>query len=144
MFKVAGSLVLAALLFSPQSYADNVSGVLVAAQNSQLNKISIIEVRKLYLGLPASKQSGIKQPVINTSDKQVYLSFMNNIMRMTEKSYNRKLIKRIFRQGADKIISIDNNEELVQFILDNPNNVTFMSIEKAKNAKGIKVVQPLW
>jgi len=125
-------------------YADEVSGVLVTAHNSQLNKISIIEVRKLYLGLPASEQSGIKQPVMNVSDKLVYRSFMNKIMRMTEKSYNRKIIKRIFRQGADKIISIDNDDELIKYILENPNNVTFMSIEKAKHIKGIRIVQPLW
>lgn len=127
-----------------QLYASDVTGVLVTAENSQLNKLSIIEVRKLYLGQAASKISGIKQPVINECDKQVYQAFMNKIMRMTEKSYNRKRIKRIFRQGSDKIVTINNDEELIKFIIDNPNNVTFMSMENAKNVKGIKVVQPLW
>ncbi|RDH86042.1 MAG: hypothetical protein DIZ80_00800 [endosymbiont of Galathealinum brachiosum] len=126
------------------AYSVESSGVLVVSEESDIKKISIIEVRKLFLGLPASKVSSIQHPVINNSDSEIYQSFLNKIMRMTEKSYKRKLIKRIFRQGAEKIQVVNSEKNLIRHLRNNPNDVTFMSEENVKNIKGIKVIQRLW
>ena len=131
-------------LYCNSANSTDSSGVLVASEKSGINKISIIEVRKLFLGLPASKVSSIQHPIINNTDNETYQSFLNKIMRMTEKSYNRKLIKRVFRQGSEKIMVVSSKESLIQYLRDNPNDVTFMSEGNLKNYKGIKVIQRLW
>ena len=131
-------------LYCNTAYSTDSYGVLVVSDKSSINKISIIEVRKLYLGLPASKVSSIHRPIINKTNNETYQSFLNKIMRMTEKSYKKKLIKRIFRQGSEKIQVESSKENLIQYLRDNPNDVTFMSGEDFKNSKGIKVIQRLW
>jgi len=131
-------------LFCNSVYAMKASGVLVASEDSHIQKVSIIEVRKIFIGLPASESSGINQPVINNSDKQVYQIFLKKVLRMTDKGYKRKLIKRIFRQGSEKIKSLNKKDTLVQYLRDNPNDVSFMLKENAENTKGIKVIQQLW
>jgi len=131
-------------LFFNSAFAMKVSGVLVASEDSQVQKVSIIEVRKIFIGLPASESSKIHQPVINNSDKQVYQIFLRKVLRMTDKGYKRKLIKRIFRQGSEKIKSLNKKDKLVQYLRDNPNDVSFMLKENAEKIKGIKVIQQLW
>jgi hypothetical protein len=133
-----------ALSFFRLSYAQEVSGVLVAAESSPIEKISIIEIRRIYLGLPPSRDSQIKKPVINLSGQETFKAFLKNIMHMTERGYQRKLIKRIFRQGGGKIVEIDNIDALVGHLEKNPHDVSFMDMDAAKQAKGIKVVQVLW
>ena len=131
-------------LYCNSANSTDSSGVLVVSEKSDINKISIIEVRKLFLGLPASKVSGIHHPIINNTDNKIYQSFLNKIMRMTEKSYKRKLIKRIFRQGSEKIHVESSKENLIKYLRDNPHDVTFMSEGNFKDYKGIKVIQRLW
>jgi len=126
------------------SYAQDAGGVLVVAESSPVQNASIIEIRRIYLGLPPSTDSLIKKPVINISDQKTYKAFLKNIMHMTEKGYQRKLIKRIFRQGGGKIIEVESDANLVSYLEKNPHDVSFMDKDTAMKTKGIKVVQVLW
>lgn len=119
-------------------------GVLVVAESSLVQKTSVLEIRRIYLGLPASSENLINKPVINTSDRETLKSFLKNIMHMTEKGYQRKLIKRIFRQGSGRIIEVESVKDLVSYLENNLNDVSFMDKETANKTKGIKVVQELW
>lgn len=119
-------------------------GVLVAAQDSPVQKMSIIEIRRVYLGLESSVDSGIKQPVMNLSDPVLYKAFLKNVMHMTESGFRRKIVKRIFRQGGEKVIQIKSHSELVEYLQNNKNDVSFMDLKTAQQNRGIKVVQVLW
>jgi len=137
-------LFLVYILFVNNAYAQNSGGVLVVWESSPVQKISVIEIRRIYLGLPSSKESLIKKPVINSSDLAVYKIFLKNIMHMTEKGYQRKIVKRIFRQGGEKVKEVKNLSELINHLKLNINDISFMDPETAKTTKGIKVVQVLW
>ena len=149
--KKRGTIYQAALIFAlllisfyRPVYAQSASGVLVAAESSQVQKTSTLEIRRIYLGLPSSSDSLIKKPIVNLSNHETYKAFLKNIMHMTEKGYQRKLIKRIFRQGGEKIIEEENITNLVDHLEKNPDDVSFMDGDTAKKTKGIKVVQILW
>ena len=143
-YQIALAFVFLALAFFTPSYAQGMGGVLVAAESSQVQKISVLEIRRIYLGLPSSPDSLIKKPVINMSGQKTYKAFLKNIMHMTEKGYQRKLIKRMFRQGDGKIMETKNIDDLVNYLEKNPHDVSFMDEDTAKRTKGIKVVQVLW
>ena len=144
VYQIALVLIFLALAFFTPSYAQGMGGVLVAAESSQVQKTSVLEIRRIYLGLPSSPDSLIKKPVINMSGQKTYKAFLKNIMHMTEKGYQRKLIKRIFRQGDAKIMETKNITDLVSHLEKNPHDVSFMDEDTAKRTKGIKVVQVLW
>ena len=137
-------IVVFVLIFASPAMAQGERGVLVAAESSQVEKITILEVRRIYLGLPSSEGNLIKKPVINLSSKDLYKSFLRNVMHMTEKGYRRKIVKRIFRQGGKQVKEIKDKNELVQYLKNNPFNVSFMSQDQANKTKGIKVIQVLW
>lgn len=132
------------LAFFTPSYAQDIGGVLVAAESSKVQKTSVLEIRRIFLGLPSSPDSLIKEPVINLSDQKTYKAFLKNIMHMTERGYQRKLIKRLFRQGNGKIIETQNTDDLVSHLEKNLHDVSFMDEDTARRTKGIKVVQVLW
>ena len=125
-------------------YADSVKGVLVVSEKSELNQISRLEIRRIYLGLPASIQPKVENPILNVNDKEFYRAFLKNVMHMTENGYRRKSVKRIFRQGGGKILEIGDLEKLVEHLRNNPNDISFMDEVTAKKAPGIKVIKELW
>ena len=63
---------------------------------------------------------------------------------MTEKGYRRKIVKRIFRQGGEKVKEAKNITELIDHLKNNLNDISFRDKETAKKTKGLKVVQVLW
>lgn len=142
--QIAIAFVLCTLTFFKPSYAQDVIGVLVAAESSPVKKISVLEIRRIYLGLSSSQDSVIRNPVINLSDHKTYKAFLKKVMHMTENGYQRKLIKRIFRQGGEKISEVGNITDLVSHLENNRYDVSFMDEDTAKKTKGIKVIQALW
>jgi hypothetical protein len=120
------------------------SGVLVAAQDSPVQKISLLEIRRIYLGLEPTADSRINQPVMNLTDPLLYKAFLRNVMHMTESGFRRKTVKRIFRQGGEKVTQIKSNEVLIEHLKKNKNDVTFMDLKTAQQSTEIKVVQVLW
>jgi len=141
---IAALLLMTASSIVNISYADTSKGVLVVAESSLVKKTSILEIRRIYLGLPSSSQSRIRKPVINLSDRVVYKVFLKNVMHMTQKGYQRKIVKRMFRQGGEKIKHILDINKLVDYLKSNPNDISFMDEETAKNTQGIRIVQTLW
>lgn len=139
-------LTLLCLLFSAlPSFADSSSGVLVSSKASSIQeKIKRKDLRRIFLGIrPASKYQ-VAKPVLNTTDKNTYALFLKNILFLTESGYKRKLIKRVFRQGADAIQSIDSHPQLEQHLLSHPNDISFMSKQQAENHPNLKIIQELW
>ena len=132
------------LALTSVSNAENTVGVLVAAELSPVNKTSVLEIRRLFLGLPSSSDNLIQNTIINLSDPVAYKDFLKNIMHMTDRGYRRKIVKRIFRQGGKKVNEIEDIKEIVNYLTNNPYDVSFMTADVAKKTKGIKVIQVLW
>ena len=65
-------------------------------------------------------------------------------MFLTERGYKRKMIKRVFRQGADKIDSFDSIKKLTSHLNKHPDNITFMLKKDAINQPELKIIQALW
>ena len=127
-----------------QVLAQEKGGALVAAEDSPVQKTAMLEVRRIYLGLPSSKDSLINDPVINLAEPELFKRFLQKVMHMTEQGYRRKIVKRIFRQGGKAVKEVDTLKELVKHLKNNPQDVSFMSLEKARQTQGIKIVQILW
>ena len=143
-FKLILMGIILAFINANIAYSKNNTGVLVSSKNSQIKKIDILELRRAYLRLPIRKESGIANPIINKSNKKVYQGFLKNIMRMTKKTYKKKLIKRIFRQGVEKVNEYRSEKKLAAHLIKNPDDISIMSEETAKKHKDIKIIQKLW
>ena len=118
--------------------------VLIAASGSNIEAVSSRDIRRLYLGLKVADNESVRKPVLNLQSDELYDEFLKNIMRMTEGSYKRKLVKAIFRQGREKILEISSLKQLNDHLLKNKGDVSFVEITAIENMQNIEVVQILW
>lgn len=124
--------------------ASDTETVMVSSKNSTATAMSNRDIRRIFLGLRAINSTNLQTPVINESNTKNFRLFLKNIMFLTERGYKRKLLKRVFRQGADNIESFSSIEELTSHLKNNPNNVSFMLKEDALKASELKIIQALW
>lgn len=138
-------LLVSTLLFSFNSFSITDSQtVLVTSKKSDISTMKTKDIRRIFLGLRPINGTQTNTPIINTSNKKAYKLFLKNIMFLTERGYKRKLLKRVFRQGADQINSFDSIKDITENLKTNPSHFTFMLKEDALNQPDLKIIQALW
>ena len=118
--------------------------VLIAAKGSGIESISNRDIRRIFLGLKSSDSDSVNKPVINVYNREIYEQFLKNVMHMTEGAYKRKLVKRIFRNGAEEIKEIDMLEELNRHLTRNVGDISFVEASAVDEMHDIEVVKVLW
>ena len=137
----------ASLLFflsAANGYAEDNHAFLITGATSDITFVSQHDLRRIYLGGSAIDEPNIENPILNKADPDTYKLFLKNIMHMTEGSYKRKVIKRIFRQGSDTIKEISNLSELDQHFKEHPNDICFVSSKNSKHLINTKTIKELW
>ena len=132
------------LFVLPTAASAEAKVVLIAASGSNIEAVSSRDIRRLYLGLKVADNESVRKPVLNLQSDELYDEFLKNIMRMTEGSYKRKLVKAIFRQGREKILEISSLKQLNDHLLKNKGDVSFVEITAIEKMQNIEVVQILW
>jgi len=126
------------------AHAEDNHALLITGASSNIAHISQHDLRRIYLGGSAVETPGVKNPIINKSDIKTYKLFLKNIMHMNEGSYKRKVIKRVFRQGSDKIEEINNLSQLDIHFKNNPDDICYISEKDSKLLINIKIIKELW
>lgn len=126
------------------SAAEHGEVALIAVSGSNIEAMSHRDLRRLYLGLKSKNNISVQNPVLNLHSEELYDEFLKNIMRMTEGSYKRKLIKAIFRQGKEEIAEVMSIRELNDYLLENKGDVSFIELSSVKEMENIEVIQILW
>ena len=117
---------------------------LIAAKGSGIEAISNRDIRRIFLGLKSVDSERVNKPVINMSDRKVYEDFLKNVLHMTDGAYKRKIVKRIFRNGAEEIEELDMLEELNRHLISNVGDISFADHDTVQKMHDIEVVKVLW
>ena len=117
---------------------------LIAAKGSGIEAISNRDIRRIFLGLKSVDSERVNKPVINMSDREVYEDFLKNVLHMTDGAYKRKIVKRIFRNGAEEIEALDMLEELNRHLISNVGDISFADHDTVQKMHDIEVVKVLW
>ncbi len=117
--------------------------VLIASKESSLNQLSLLEVRKLFIGMPVVKNGIHLMPVINVSDQMIQNTFLQSMVFMTENTYKRQLLKRTIKYGTILPKKYDDIRELIKKISSNGSMVSFMRRSDLKSHPELKVVEIL-
>jgi len=125
------------------AYAEN-KVVLIAAKGSGIESISNRDIRRVFLGLKSADSEIVNRPVINLNNKEIYEEFLKNIMHMTEGAYKRKLVKRIFRNGAVEIKEVEMLNELNVHLTNNVGDISFVENTVVDKMTDIEVIKVLW
>ncbi len=118
--------------------------VLVAGAQSQLFEINNREVKLLFMGLPIIKQDERLEPLLNASNEVLYEVFLQKIIYMSAKNYERRLLTKMFRFGGRRPVKYFNLDELLKNLKLSPRAVSFMWEVEARKLVNVKIVRELW
>src|SRR4030081_1704574 len=94
------ALLLVLLLFSgAPAYATTRTLVLVTSADSSVTDLDSITVRKLFLGLPVLIRGGRLHPLRIRSDAELDPIFLQQIVAMSQSTYDRQILNGVNRQG---------------------------------------------
>lgn len=118
--------------------------VVVTSTASNISTMNIMDIRRMYLGLPPINKNMTGKAIINRTDADTYNLFLKNIMHMTEYRYKRRLVKRIFRYGTSAIKEVESLQEISSHFEKNKDDITFISTSQLEQVRDVKVILRLW
>jgi hypothetical protein len=138
------ALVLGLLAAPAQSRADHLM-VLIANQGSPLNSVRPLDVRKIYLGYHVTNDDG--RPIratTNVSSRRLWEIFVQDVMGMTERSYDRRLLTLTLQSGRRRPDEYEDLEQLLDRIETDNDAVAFVWEDDIRDRADIKIVRVLW
>ncbi len=117
---------------------------LVAGKNSQVVSLSEREIKKLFLGLPVTKENVRIKLVRNLSDEKINEIFLQKVVFMSERRYEHRMLSNVFRYGNDRPEEFQNMKALTEELTRNPQAVSYMWAEDIEKYDSIKSLGTLW
>jgi len=138
-------LLLCALYFSTFAIAETEKRlVLVTSVNSNISQLSTKELKRIYIGLSLKQNNQKIKPIRNHSDSFAHEVFLQNVIIMSSRIYERQLTTRALRKGSKRPDSESSHAKLVAHLNRETNSISYMWEHKALSDDSIRVIQPLW
>jgi len=118
--------------------------VLVAGENSSIENLSPLELRKAYFGIVVRHGNQIIKPFRNSSDPQLNEIFLQSVVAMSERSYERRLLSLTLKSGRPRPEEFTDQEDLARALREYPHSISYMWRSDAEQSMGIKVIKLLW
>jgi len=119
--------------------------VLIAHKDSTLESLGSLDIRKLYLGFAIrDEQNQPIRAILNGSDARLWNTFLQGVMGMSDKSYERRLLTLTLQSGRVRPHVENDPEQLLQTIETLPNSVAFVWQRDLEGHENLKVLRVLW
>ena len=118
--------------------------VLVVRADSPVSELDSVSLRKLFLGVPVLVNGKLLHPLRNSSDPLLDEIFFQQIVAMSQSSYDRQILIGVNRQGWLRPAEYGRAADVVAALSADPNAVSYMwQRDLGHNAK-IRVIRVLW
>ena len=134
---------LAMMLSMTAAWADDTM-VLVTSSESPITDISSLDIRKAYLGISVRIAGSTVRPIRQQEDDRLNLIFLQSVIAMSQKSYERRLLSMMLKFGTPRPGEADNREALIETLQGNPYAIGYMWKSGAESDPRIKTVKVLW
>lgn len=132
------------LLAAEPARADE-SVVLVVNAKSTIADISSIEMRKLYLGFTVYTNDGNPiNAIINSGDTHLLNVFLQGVMGMSQRSYDRRLLTLTLQSGRQRPLVAANLDAAIVAVRSNENTLTFAWKKDVEKLEDIRILRVLW
>jgi len=118
--------------------------VLVTSSTSPIQDIDSLELRKLFLGFNVTRDGKFVKGLRNTEDDDLNSIFLQSVVAMSEKSYERRHLSLTLRKGIPRPLEYDKSENLLKALSKNPYSVSYMWKESAEDNPDLKILRVLW
>lgn len=120
--------------------------VLVAdAGAPSMAPLTAAETRRLYLGMPVTRDGRRLEPLLNLADERLYDVFLQKVMFMSASAYQRQLTQRFLHGRGLRPAVYRDRAALFAALAANPEAVTYvMWRDEAERHADLQVVAVLW
>jgi hypothetical protein len=142
--KIAATAVLAVLLTATRSAWAAEQLVLIVSADSKVEQLDSLEVRKLFLGLTVTYNGDRLRPVLDETDARVKEIFLQNIVSMSDTTYDRSVLRLALIQGQIKPIAYKDIAQLLTAVESDPTAVSYAWAKDVVHDSRIKILRVLW
>jgi len=142
--RVSLVLLTAILTLTAKMAAAEEAVVLVVGIDTTIEEISLLDIRKAYLGISVSLGGGTVRPLRRDDDERLNNIFMQSVIAMSERSYERRLLSLMLRFGTPRPEEIDNRDQLIRRLAERPFSIAYMWKSEAEADARVKVIKVLW
>ena len=122
---------------------DEADLVLVSSFNTNIEPLSSLDIRKVFLGLRVSQEAGELEAFLYIPNDQLQEIFLQSIVGMTSRSYERKVLQLRLSVGAQIVEEFEELQSLTEALNNKTNSLSFMTYADARE-QGLHVIQTLW
>jgi hypothetical protein len=118
--------------------------VLIVSADSKVEQLDSLEVRKLFLGMTVEHNGSRLRALLNESDPMIKEVFLQNVVAMTDTTYDRRLLQLALQRGALLPSVYTNNSQLLAAVAGDSAAVSFAWYREVAQDKKIKILRVLW
>ncbi|HSY97372.1 MAG TPA: hypothetical protein VK793_17245 [Steroidobacteraceae bacterium] len=144
MSKIAAAAVLLTLLAASGTASAADQLVLIVSADSKVEQLDSLEVRKLFLGLTVIHNGDRLRPVLDEADPRVKEIFLQNIVSMSDSTYDRSVLRLALIQGQIKPIAYKDIDLLIKAVIADPTAVSYTWAKDVAHDSRIKILRVLW
>jgi hypothetical protein len=118
--------------------------VLIVSTRSDVDQLDSPLVRKLFLGLTVTQHGNRLRPVLNEADSEIKELFLQNIVSMSDSTYDRYVLRLSLLQGRTQPTVYRNNAELINAVVADPTVVGYVWARDVAHDPRIKILRVVW
>jgi hypothetical protein len=142
--RIAASAVLITLLVAATPLWAAEQLVLIVSADSKIEQLDSREVRKLFLGLTVTQHGDRLRPVLNEADPRVKEIFLQNVVSMSDTTYDRSVLRLALIQGQAKPNAYKDISLLLKSVIADPTAVSYAWAKDVAHEPRIKVLRVIW
>jgi hypothetical protein len=142
--RIAATAVLLTLLAAGMQALADEQLVLIVSAGSTIAQLDSLEVRKLFLGLTVTQDGHRLRPVLNETDARVKEIFLQNIVSMSDITYDRSLLRLTLIQGQRQPTAYRDIAVLLQAVAADPDAVSYAWAKDVAHDSRIRILRVLW
>jgi hypothetical protein len=142
--RIAATAVLLTLLAAGTPALADEQLVLIVSAGSRIPQLDSLEVRKLFLGLTVTQNGSRLRPVLNETDARVKEIFLQNIVSMSDITYDRSLLRLTLIQGQRRPTAYGDIVLLLKAVAADPNAVSYAWSKDVARDPRLRILRVLW
>jgi hypothetical protein len=139
----ATAILLTLLAAAPRALAEE-QLVLIVSADSPIVQLDSLEIRKLFLGLTVTQHGTRLRPILNEGDARVKEIFLQNIVSMSDITYDRSLLRLTLIQGQRQPTVYRDIAPLLQAVAADRSAVSYAWTQDVALDPRIKTLRVLW
>lgn len=142
--RVSQFLTFIILMSAVEASMADVAVVLVTGNDSPIEVVSSLDIRKSYLGISVSLNGQIIRPVRRHDDERLDEIFLQTVMAMSRRSYERRLLSLLLKFGTPRPEDVSDRANLLEVLSKRPASITYMWKSDAEADPRVKIIRVLW